>query len=423
MKVFGSANSRRKALAEPLMSASAGGTDSASAMAVSERMNTLVGITMVTSAALLFGVVAAFVKATALPTLVMLQCRSIIEWAIGVAVAFAYLRGERPKPLPQAEATAASVVSSTASREAGTKHAAPPTPLMIKHAADDHTQLILLLVGPSHLWGWIVLRAFLYWGFLACWWLALTCMPIGDATTIVYCGPVFTATFARIFLKENIDWSFYPIVALDLVGIALITQPSFLGFPESGDDSSRSGSVYLLGALSSLFSAVIAGLLPVTTRISKDCFWTAVNHMSSALSALVFTPLAYAVWFALEPTAWEQTTRSITDLDGRWFDAETGSLGKMPCLLGATLTGFAGLALQTLGYQRTEAAKASVMTVLEIPFAYLMQYALFHDEISGLGLCGVALVMGATSLNLLRHMQRGAESKPIASDSEVQAPA
>ena len=75
-------------------------------------------------------------------------------------------------------------------------------------------------------------------------------------------------------------------------------------------------------------------------------------------------------------------------------------------LLGATLTGFAGLALQTVGYQLEEAAKAGVMTVLEIPFAYLLQYYVFGDDVSSLGILGVSLVVIATMGNLLRQMSK-----------------
>lgn len=46
------------------------------------------------------------------------------------------------------------------------------------------------------------------------------------------------------------------------------------------------------------------------------------------------------------------------------------------------------------------------MTVLEIPFAYLLQSVVFHDEITPLGLVGVSLVVCGTMLNLLRHLQR-----------------
>ena len=338
------------------------------------------GLLMVTAAALLFGVVAAFVKATDMPTLVMLEVRSILEWFLGVGVAVLYLyTGGDVAPLPQPEASLKGLEG---------------TP-----SGDSSRVLATLLIGPPNLWGWLLLRAFLYWGFLACWWLALASMPIGDATTIVYTGPVWTAIFANLLLDERIDWSFYPIVTLDAIGLALITQPSFL-FPRASG-TSNDGS-YLLGALSSLFSAVIAGLIPVCTRKSKECSWTAVNHTSSALAALVFTPAAFLIWFALDNTAVDQAVASLGTLDG----STDGGLVKWPLLLGATLTGFAGLALQTLGYQREEAARASVMTILEIPFAYLLQSAVFHDDVTPLGLVGVGLVACGTMLNLLRHLQR-----------------
>ena len=361
---------------------------------------------MVTSAALLFGVVAAFVKATGLPTLLMLETRSVLEWVLGVGVACVYYcNAQRHKipPLPQAEAVLVQ------QRSASRAELAVPA---------DSDSLMMLLVGPTRLWGWLVLRAFLYWAFLGLWWLALTAMPIGDATTIVYCGPIFTALFASIFLGEKIDWTFYPIVVLDGIGLVLITRPAFL-FPDASGDSASpmSSPTYLIGAASALFAAVVAGLLPVCTRLSKDCSWTAVNHVSSALSALVFTPLAIAIWSYVDSSATEQLSsgweQMITPVDDEPLVA---GLGKLSCVLGATFTGFAGLALQTLGYQREEAAKASIMTILEIPFAYLLQHALFHDELNALAMLGVCCVVGGTMLNLLRQLKLKAKTRPADED-------
>ncbi len=75
-----------------------------------------------------------------------------------------------------------------------------------------------------------------------------------------------------------------------------------------------------------------------------------------------------------------------------------------------------------------QAARASVMTILEIPFAYLLQSALFHDPVTPLGLLGVALVVSGTMLNLLRQMSRAASSrapptapKPAASSADAAA--
>jgi len=343
----------------------------------------VVGMVLVTVSALLFGVVAALIKACALPTLVMLQVRSVLECLLVVVVAIAYVQMQ-----PEAQTESALVPKPKTNGPGG--------------------GLKMLLIGPPHLRGWLVLRAFLYWAFLTCWWLALTSMPIGDATTIVYTGPVWTALFSRMFLKEGIDWHvFLPIVALDACGVLLITQPSFL-FPSAAHGGAHGvdESSYMLGTLSALFAAVVGGLFPVCTRKSKECFWTAVNNTSSVLSALVFTPVAFFVWFSVDDTALDRTLSSVGRLEGG-----DGSMSKWALLVGATLTGFGALAMNTIGYQKEEATKASMMTILEIPFAYLLQGVVFNDAVTPLGLLGVGLICVGSLINLLNRMRQAAPSE------------
>ena len=95
--------SRAKALREPFLP---GATPPPS---TKDSLTRLLGVLMVTAAALLFGVVAAFIKATALPTLVMLMARSLLEWVMGFLFAMAYLRtgGRDMIRVPQAEASKA----------------------------------------------------------------------------------------------------------------------------------------------------------------------------------------------------------------------------------------------------------------------------------------------------------------------------
>lgn len=140
----------------------------------------IAGLLMVTSAALLFGIVAAFVKATSLPTLVMLQIRSILEWALGAGVAWLYYDDTR--------AGRSVVVPAMPQPETALRAETFDEGKLESDVTDEKEGLWMLLVGPARLRGWLILRAFLYWGFLACWWFALTQMPIGDATTIVYTG-------------------------------------------------------------------------------------------------------------------------------------------------------------------------------------------------------------------------------------------
>ena len=58
-----------------------------------------------------------------------------------------------------------------------------------------------------------------------------------------------------------------------------------------------------------------------------------------------------------------------------------------------------------------------MMTILEIPFAYLLQSFLFHDDVTPLGLVGVALVVSGTMLNLLRQMSRKTQHRRVAEPS------
>ena len=116
--------------------------------------SSVAGLLMVTSAALLFGVVAAFVKAAALPTLVMLQIRSLLEWMLGLTVALGYyVNLQRMRGMFAAPSTAELL-------EAPLMEAPPSA-----SAADG--PLLHLLVGPPHLWHWLVLRALRQLAWLA----------------------------------------------------------------------------------------------------------------------------------------------------------------------------------------------------------------------------------------------------------------
>ena len=150
-----------------------------------------------------------------------MQIRSLLEWLICLAAA-AFCRETRRRG---GDTGAAMRVYDNSGAEA------PPSTFAKCGGGEggEREAWAKLLFGPRELSGWLVLRAFLYWVFLCCWWLALEAMvngtfwepsrsllgtflcrwlaleamPLGDATTIVYIAPVFTALFARTFLAER----------------------------------------------------------------------------------------------------------------------------------------------------------------------------------------------------------------------------
>jgi len=250
----------------------------------------------------------------------------------------------------------------------------------------------------------LFVRSGLYWGFMALFWMALDSMPVGDATTIVYCSPLFTALFGWLLLGEQVSLSVFGCLALSMVGVSLITQPGFL-FGGGSDKSDE----YNRGMLYAFSSALLGGLLPVLVRKSKECHWATVNHVAALCSSVVFTPAAIAVRMALKHVD------APGNGPGMWDGIEDPNKLLMIGLM--ALVGFAGLGLQTYGYQREQAARASAMCFLEIPFSYVLQYFMFRDLLAPVQGLGMILVVVSGLLNL-----KPAESSDSVQESKEPVP-
>ena len=161
-----------------------------------------------------------------------------------------------------------------------------------------------------------------------------------------------------------------------------------------------------LGVASALASALAAGLLPVLTRRSKDAHWAIVELWAAAGQCLVFTPLALLVWSAVSSS--EETSSSGDSSADQMQMAVTAVVHLQPLcfiLIALSAIGFAGLGLQTYGYQREEAARASIMTVLEVPFAYLLQWQIFGQVLTWVQACGMVLVVLSSPINVRDKLQ------------------
>lgn len=333
----------------------------------------VVGVASVTIAALLFGVVAVLVKFATVPPLILLQFRSVVQLLLSF-IALALLKAAR--------------------------------------GADRSN---FLWLGPRPLWGYIGLRSLLYWAFISCWWLALTSLPVGDATCVVYLGPIFSALFARLLLGERLPPVFPVCIALSLTGTALVTLGGGGAEPAPGSDSTANSAARSVGVASALCSAVAGGLLPVLTRKSKEAHWATIELWSAAGSSFIFTPIGLLVWFYMPSIVGFTDSRS--ERVDKTREAVTAVLHFQPLLaiiLALSLVGFAGLGLQTYGYQREEAARASMMTFLEVPFAYLMQWQVFGDVLTWLQAVGMSLIVLSCIVNVRHKLQAASDAKSTA---------
>ena len=288
------------------------------------------GMACVTLSALLFSLVTALLKATAMNVFLMLQVRSVLQWLLFAGAARALAPGARDA---------------------------------------------VTLFGERRQRRILFLRAGVYWGFVSLWWHAIADMPVGDATALGYCAPLFAALFGWLLLGERVPRRVYACLALSLLGVGLIVQPTFL----FGREAARVGgnARYTRGMLYALGSAITYGLLPVLVRKTKECHWATVEHVTSLCSSLLFTPIALVAMAPSNPDLWE----GIRDPS------------KLLALGLVALLGFAGNALLTYGYQRERVARAAAMSFLEIPCTYWLQYLLFGHLLTPVQALGVLCVI------------------------------
>jgi drug/metabolite transporter (DMT)-like permease len=334
-----------------------------------------VGLLCSAASAMMFGIVASMVKSAALPPLVMVECRGLVQWmaAFLLCIARFYTTGREGRD-------------------------------SIAH---------ILMASPA-MRSWQLVRALLYWSFQLLWWAALVSMPLGDATALVYCGPLFTGAFAHIMLREPLTRIFFVCAALDIVGVCLIVQPSQVSCVLKGDCESDVGSSleYYTGALLALGSAAVAGLLPVAVRKSREVHWTTVEHLTAALTTFVFTPVAaLGVWL------WHRVTKGVDyDSISSFLPANATLTGhQVTVICGAAAIEFVGLALQTVAYQRVkQAASASLVNYIEVPFAFWLQLTFFRPEgdLRSAAL-GAGLIVFAGGVHLSREFPSRKESAAL----------
>jgi drug/metabolite transporter (DMT)-like permease len=325
----------------------------------------IVGLLCSAASAMMFGVVASMVKSAALPPLVMVECRGVVQWMAAFLLCIARFHTTGGGGLES-----------------------------LSH----------ILVASPAMRSWQLLRALLYWSFQLLWWTALIYMPLGDATALVYCGPLFTGAFAHMMLKEPLTGIFFVCAALDIVGVCLIVQPSRLSCALTGvcERQGSSSLTYYTGALLALGSAAVAGFLPVAVRKSREVHWTTVEHMTAALTTFVFTPVAALcawLWHRLAEGAESKSVGSLLSANA------TLTAGQMAVICGAAAIEFVGLALQTVAYQKVkQAASASLVNYIEVPFAFWLQLTFFRPEGDLLSAAmGAGLIVLAGGVHLSRE--------------------
>ncbi|KAG0027974.1 hypothetical protein BGZ81_005137 [Podila clonocystis] len=228
---------------------------------------------------------------------------------------------------------------------------------------------------------------------LACFFYALSALPLADATVIFFLGPTFTAILGRIVLKEP----FTPLDALastvSMVGVVLVAKPSVLfpPPPPSSPPSALGESMFMLGvmekdsaerrlfgALAALGGAMCSAVAYVLVRKIGKQGAHSMQHVTyfGVVSCFVSVLGLYA-------------------LQGGYVEPK-GTL-MWTGLVALGVAAFVGQVLLNSGLQLSPLGPGTLMRMNDIVFAFIFQITVQHEHPDLTSYLGASLVMMCTA--------------------------
>jgi drug/metabolite transporter (DMT)-like permease len=214
----------------------------------------------------------------------------------------------------------------------------------------------------------LVLRALFGVGGLACFFYAVTVLPLAEVTVIHYLNPIFTAIIATFLLGERADRRLIFAIVLALAGTVLVTRPGVMFGVHT--------ALSLPGVLAALGGAIFSACAYSTVRrLTVTEHPDVIVFYFSLIATPLAIPFAAASWVA--PT-----------LRG-WL-----------ILIGIGVAVQVGQVFLTRGLAIVPAARGTTITYIQIVFAAFWGWVLFNEPPNVWTFVGALLVVVAVVLLL-----------------------
>ncbi len=200
---------------------------------------------------------------------------------------------------------------------------------------------------------------------LSLFYFAIPRIPLGDATALFYMAPIWTALSAAFVLRERTAGLVLVGMAVSLVGVALISEPSFL-----------------FGSLDALDPVAVAAV--VAASMLSGLVYTIVRKLraTDAPDVIIF----YLSWVGVI---------GALPFAGNWV-MPTGWAWLW--LLGAGVSTLAGQLCLTRGLHLEKAGRAISVGYLQVVFAFVWGALVFGTVPDLQSLAGAVLIVGSVLL-------------------------
>jgi drug/metabolite transporter (DMT)-like permease len=212
---------------------------------------------------------------------------------------------------------------------------------------------------------------------MACYFYALSAVPMSIAVTIQYSSPIFVALLSGLTIGERVGGATWVGVLSAFGGVAVLVSP----------DPANLGP----GALAALASAILAAFA-----------YLAIRELRRTDS-----PEIIVLYFALFSTALSAPSLVTA--------SRVPSASELAALLAVGVFAFGGQMLITHAYRHGRAAFISGLSYSTIAFSALLGAAFFDEALDATAVSGMALIAGSgvwLSWAEVRHSQ--SEARPRA---------
>ncbi|MDA0664312.1 MAG: DMT family transporter [Proteobacteria bacterium] len=127
----------------------------------------------------------------------------------------------------------------------------------------------------------LALRVFYYIGSTTLIATSMILLPLADAATLLFAGPLFVTALAPIMLGEHIGWRRWVAVLVGFVGVVIMMRPT----PEAMQPLAL---VPILAALFSTFRDIVTRRISATESTNAIMVWSTLGLVIAGLATIPF---------------------------------------------------------------------------------------------------------------------------------------
>ena len=198
----------------------------------------------------------------------------------------------------------------------------------------------------------------------AAFFVALSQMPLAEATALNFTAPLFTTLIAAWLLKERVGLARWGATVIGFIGVLIILRPGFAEIP-------------LVALLPTFGAFLLAWWFIAVKRLSATESTATITIYQTLWSALLLTLIAVPVW----------VTPTWTTLG---YSAAMGALGTT------------GIIFTSRAFSLAEASIVAPLDYVRLPFIALIAYMAFGEIPDGLSIAG-ALIITASAIFIVRR--------------------